>query len=94
MKGTMKHKLRLAVWAIALTFLLPSYALAQKKGEDRQKVIDFDDEVVEGMNKRPLDSLSQISEREKRRRKLHLYKKRASFRSETAETLKEIRYIQ
>ncbi|OFZ74014.1 MAG: hypothetical protein A3K03_11845 [Bdellovibrionales bacterium RIFOXYD1_FULL_44_7] len=60
----------------------------------RQKAIDFDDEVVEGMNKRPLDSVSQISEKDKRKRKQHLYKKRASFRNETAETLRELRYIQ
>lgn len=60
----------------------------------RQKVIDFDDETIEGLNKRPLDSLSQISEREKRRRRPHLYRKRASFRSETSETLRVIKYTQ
>lgn len=54
----------------------------------RGKVIDFEDEVVEGVNRRPLDSLSQISERDRKRRKPHLYRKRASFRSENAETLR------
>src|SRR5947209_783004 len=63
-------------------------------GEGRQKVIDFEDEVVEGMNKRPLDSVSQISERDKNRHKPHLYRKRASFRSETLQSLHEQRYIQ
>jgi hypothetical protein len=60
--------------------------------EKRQKVIDFEDEVVEGMNKRPLDSLSQISEADRKRRKPHLYRKRASFKSETAESVRLLRY--
>jgi hypothetical protein len=56
--------------------------------EKRSKVIDFENEVVEGLNKQPLDSLSSLSEAEKRRRKPHLYRKRAGFRSETADTLR------
>lgn len=60
----------------------------------RSKVIDFDDETVEGLNKRPLDSLSQLSERDKRHRKPHLYRKRSGFRTETAETLRTLRYTQ
>jgi hypothetical protein len=60
----------------------------------RQKVIDFDDETIEGLNKRPLDSLSQISEKDRRRHKPHLYRKRTGFRSETAETLRAIKYTQ
>lgn len=58
----------------------------------RGKVIDFEDEVVEGLNRRPLDSLSQISERDKRRKKAHLYRKRAGFRPETSETLRVLKY--
>jgi len=61
---------------------------AQKK--DRQKVIDFEDEVVEGMNKRPLDSVSQLSEKDRRKKKPHLYRKRAGFRTETAETVRTV----
>lgn len=56
------------------------------------KVIDFDGDLVEGVNKRPLDSLSQISERERARRGRHLYRKRAGFRSETLKTIKDLRY--
>ena len=55
-------------------------------------MIDFDDEVVEGLNKRPLDSLSQISENGKKRKKSHLYRKRASFKTEVEETLGDMRY--
>lgn len=58
------------------------------------KVIDFEDELVEGMNKQPLDSLSQLSERERARRKSHLYRKRAGFRVETSVSLQQMRYAQ
>jgi hypothetical protein len=68
-------------------------AAASERGS-RQKVIDFEDETIEGLNKRPLDSLNQISERDKRRRKPHLYRKRMSFRSETSETLRVLKYTQ
>ena len=60
----------------------------------RSKVIDFEDEIVEGLNKRPLDSLAQISEANKRKKKPHLYRKRAGFRAETTQTVRELRYVQ
>jgi hypothetical protein len=58
----------------------------------RGKVIDFEDEVVEGMNKRPLDSLSQISENGRKRKKPHLYRKRVAFGSETRVTLHSLQH--
>ncbi|HLE01440.1 MAG TPA: hypothetical protein VJB59_14350 [Bdellovibrionota bacterium] len=81
---------------LVASFIFPSLSAIPPSlaGEPkRQKVIDFEDEVVEGMNKRPLDSLSHLSEAEKRRRKHHLYRKRGGFRSETAETLRLLRYL-
>ena len=68
----------------------PSFGSDKK----RQKSIDFEDDLVEGMNKRPLDSLNQISERDKKHRKPHLYQKRIGFRDETGEILRELRYQQ
>ena len=68
--------------------------LAEAAEVKHHKVIDFDDEVVEGVNKRPLDSLSHISDAQKRARRPHLYRKRAGFRSETAQTLQTLRYVQ
>jgi hypothetical protein len=62
--------------------------------DSRQKVIDFEGDVVEGVNKQPLDSLTQLSEKEKRRRKHHLYHKRRGFRTEVGETLREMRYAE
>jgi hypothetical protein len=82
-----------------LTFLLIliatlSVPLAHAGEPKRSRVIDFEDEVVEGLNKRPLDSLSQISEKDKRRRRPHLYKKRVGFKTETSDTIRELRYVQ
>jgi hypothetical protein len=73
----------------AIALLAPAIA-----GEKRGKVIDFDDEVVEGVNKQPLDSLSQISEAARRHKKPHLYRKRGGFRTEITETLRALRYTQ
>jgi hypothetical protein len=62
--------------------------------EKRSKVIDFEDEVVEGLNKRPWDSVSQLSEKDRKRKKIHLYRKRGGFSSETAQTLSVMRLVQ
>lgn len=61
---------------------------------NRSRTIDFEDEVVEGVNRKPLDSLNQVSEREKRKRRMHLYRKRGGFRSDNEELLFELRYAQ
>jgi hypothetical protein len=86
----------LTLLSFAIT-LQDASAASQERGTSHQKgqkVLDFEDETIEGLNKRPLDSLSQLSERDKRRRKPHLYRKRVGFRSETAETLRALRYTQ
>jgi hypothetical protein len=79
----------IAVFALAFAIAVPAYGIDDTK---RAKVIDFEDEVVEGVNKRPLDSLNQISEADRRKRKTHLYRKRGGFRSETAETLRALKF--
>jgi hypothetical protein len=56
--------------------------------------LDFEDGVVEGLNKRPLDAFNQFSEADKRSKIPHLYKKRTGFSQETADTLKTVRYSQ
>ncbi len=83
----------ITILGFAVTLQEEAHAKTQGQSK-RQKVIDFDDETIEGLNKRPLDSLSQISDAEKRRRKPHLYRKRTGFRGETSETLKVLRYTQ
>jgi hypothetical protein len=79
--------------ALALAFGL-SVSVNAAAATKRAKVIDFDDEVVEGLNKKPLDSLSEISERDKRHKKPHLYLKRVGFRPEVSEALKILPHSQ
>jgi hypothetical protein len=58
------------------------------------KKLDFEDGVVEGLNKRPLDAFHQMSEADKGSKMPHLYKKRGDFADKTAETVKQVRYAQ
>ncbi len=58
----------------------------------REKKIDFEDELVEGLSQRPLDSLSQVGEAARRKKRPHLYRIRVGFRAETLETLHELRF--
>lgn len=87
----MSRKLKVLSLAILLLGGWVTGNLAHSK-ERRMKAIDFEDELVEGMNKRPLDSLSYLGEADKDRKKPHLYRKRAAFRGETNLTLRQLRY--
>ena len=86
------------VWIFTALFLfVATFANAQTtpsktKSSSYQRVIDFDGDLVEGMNKQPWDSLSQLSEKNKKKRS-HLYHKRKGFRTETQEALFETRYL-
>lgn len=62
-------------------------------GSNRQKMIDFDDELVEGMNKKPLDSVSQLGEGAGGKKKPHLYRKRSSFKTETRDAYRTLGMI-
>ncbi len=57
--------------------LMMSSAFAQEPSK-RSTSINFEDDVIEGINRKSLDSVSQISENNKNK-KSHLYKKRATF---------------
>jgi hypothetical protein len=82
------------LWPAAVFFSLFCLSLQAHAIDDtkRTKVIDFEDEVVEGVNKKPLDSVDQISEANRKKHKPHLYRKRGGFRTETAETLRALRF--
>jgi hypothetical protein len=55
-----------------------------------KKKIDFDAEVIEGINKQPMDSLNQIAEKEKKVEKPHLYPKRRKFGEENEQLIREL----
>ncbi len=93
--STRKLTLLLAALALVSTSA-PSYVMAEGgRGAPKPgKKLDFEDGVVEGLNKRPLDAFHQMSEADKGSKIPHLYKKRADFTDETAETVKQVRYAQ
>ena len=75
---------------ITPAFLILAAALASNAlAGAREKVIDFEDALVEGVNRKPYDSLQALSEKERRHRRAHLYHRRAGFQSEIEETLLE-----
>ena len=84
-----------ALWiflsAVGVMVVIGSPTLAGA-ADKRHKAIEFEDEVVEGMNKRPLDYVSEIAEKERNGARTHLYRKRVGFRQETQLTLREMRF--
>ena len=73
-------------------FLLQSSVFAQESGK-RSKSINFEDEMVEGINRKNLDSFNQISE-QTGKNKNHLYRKRAGFNDRDLSLLTELRLSQ
>jgi hypothetical protein len=72
-------------------FWMASQAFAEPG--KRSTAINFEDEVVEGINRKPLDSVNQISERDGKGRQ-HLYKKRAGFIDRDQALLEDMRLQQ
>jgi hypothetical protein len=60
---------------------------------DRSKSLDFDNDVIEGMNKNPLDSLTRVGNQDDKQQG-HLYRRKADFRRETRQTTQEMGYSQ
>ncbi len=79
--------------AVVASFFSASITASASEAPKRQKIIDFEDQIVEGMNKRPLDSLNQLSEKQRRKNQRHLYRKRGGFRTEVALSLDEMRLL-
>ncbi len=57
----------------------------------RTKVIDFEDQVIEGVNKRPLDALALLGGNQGGQKRKHLYRKRIGYKSEIELTLQDMR---
>ena len=77
-----------AAFIIALLFMAQaSYAESQ-----RSKQLDFEDNVVEGMNKNPLDFLEHVAKKDGKGQ-MPLYKKRTNFRNEMKSVSHELGYV-
>jgi hypothetical protein len=59
----------------------------------RGKSLDFDDEMVEGMNRNPLDSLTRVGRRDQRDHD-RLYRRKQNFKREIRQTVREMGYSQ
>jgi hypothetical protein len=77
------------ILTLALAVLTLTMTLPHAHAGDRGKVIDFEEATVEGLNKRPYDSLQALNEKERRKKRAHLYRRRGSFQSEIVESLRE-----
>jgi hypothetical protein len=84
----------LVIVALAWASLSSVWAGDKAKQPDASQSLSFEDELVEGMNKKPWDSLSQISEKNSKNNGAHIYWKRSHFQPEAQGTLRELRYVQ
>ena len=66
----------------------PAPTQSTQPTSERKTSIKFEDEVVEGMNKNPLDSVEQISQQDSEGQ--HLYRKRKSFKDQTPTLIREM----
>jgi hypothetical protein len=78
------------LFGILICFLLALPAFAGPVDGKATKTMDFDGDVVEGVNKQPLDTLNSLSESDSSRYKMHLYKKRTSFKDENQQVMREM----
>lgn len=60
---------------------------------NRSKSLDFDSDVIEGMNKNPLDSLTRLGRKDDKQQG-HLYRRKSNFRREMRQTVQEMGYTQ
>ena len=77
------------IYTLAVAVLALTLNLHTARASERGKVIDFEEATVEGMNKRSYDSLQSLNEKNKARKRAHLYRRRGSFHSEIIESLRE-----
>jgi hypothetical protein len=66
---------------------------SRSPASERSKSIDFDNDVIEGMNKNPLDSLTRVGASDDKQQG-HLYRRKANFKRETRQASQEMGYSQ
>ncbi len=75
---------------ILLLPLLLGSALFTSEAAERKKSLDFEEQTVEGLNKRPLDSLNSLADGLNGNRGRHLYSKKTRFHAENKRTLRDL----
>ena len=66
---------------------------AQDGGPERSDSLSFDDELIEGMNQNPFESLTNVGKKDDRDEG-HLYHRKPNFRKEIRRTSQEMGYVQ
>ena len=79
----------LSLKALFLGLMLISMSSASEAG-DRKKSLDFNEQLIEGLNKRPLDSLNSVNDGSGEGRHRHLYRKKTRFDAELRATLRDL----
>lgn len=74
---------------ILLGFLVLSLTVLGEDGK-RKRSLNFDGDIVEGMNRQPLDSLTSLKEDDGDRSKNHIYRRKKKFKKENRELAREI----
>jgi hypothetical protein len=92
-------RLPILLWVSLVYVLIGSFSPAFSDSKPpqkptRSKNLDFEGDLIEGVNKRPLDSLNQVSEANRRKKRPHLYNKKTDYQTENSQKLKEMRYAQ
>lgn len=87
----MRTAARIFFFAASILCVSDLARAADAAGARSRKVIDFEGDVVEGINRQPLGSLNQISEQDRRRGGAHLYRKRITFKNEDMALIRELR---
>ncbi len=57
---------------------------------ERKTKLDFEDQLVEGVNKRPLDSLNSVNDGNGGGKNRHLYRRKIRFDAENRRTLQDL----
>ncbi len=60
---------------------------------NRSKSLDFDNDVIEGMNKNPLDSLTRVGKNDDKDQS-RLYQRKPHFKREIRQTVREMEFAQ
>jgi len=78
---------------LTLCFLMGHTLPLHSWAGERKKALDFEEQTVEGMNKRPLDSLNSLTDGLNSKDGKHLYQKKKKFRPETQQTLRDMEAV-
>ncbi len=85
----MKMKSRIINQVLSLVVLLGSLTTSEAHAGERKTSLDFEEQLVEGVNKRPLDSLNSVNDGNGAGKNRHLYSRKIRFEAENRRLLQD-----